>query len=58
LINKIGTSSEKDYYKRLETVKIDYPQAYEPWIIEEEKRLIQLFSETKTISEISKLMGR
>ena len=58
LINKMSTSSEKDYHKRLETVKIDYPQAYEPWIIEEEKRLIQLFSETKTISEISKLMGR
>ena len=39
-------------------LKLEYPRAYEPWNEEEEKRLINLFSETKTIAEISKLMRR
>lgn len=39
-------------------MKLNYPQAYEPWTTEEEKKLTELFGESKPVSEISKLMGR
>ena len=56
--SEITNSQEKDYHQKLEDIKLEHPRAYEPWNDEEEKKLIQLFSESKTISEIAKLMGR
>jgi predicted RNA-binding Zn-ribbon protein involved in translation (DUF1610 family) len=46
------------YHRKLEQVKSEHPQAYEPWTAEEDKTLIKLFSEEKGIPEISNRMGR
>lgn len=46
------------YHQRLEKLKLNYPQAYKSWTTEEEKQLTELFGKSKSVSEISKLMGR
>ncbi|MEK6984107.1 MAG: ATP-dependent DNA helicase RecQ [Nanoarchaeota archaeon] len=49
---------ELPYHKKLENLRLYYPQAYKPWTTEEEKQLTELFGNSKSVSEISKIMCR
>ena len=57
-VSKNKLVSESPYPRRLENLRSCYPQAYKPWTTEEEKQLTELFDESKSVGEISKLIGR
>lgn len=46
------TSSE------IEKIKENHPNAYEPWTIDEDEKLVALFREGKSVQELSQLFGR
>jgi len=57
--NFIAKENKKtDYSQRLENIKQDFPNAYEPWNQDEVINLIQLYSSNKSINEISQILKR
>ena len=58
-LNKIGEVDAKTgYCKRLEEIKKQFPNAYEPWKEEEDIKLKNLYYEKKTINEIAQILSR
>jgi len=47
-----------DYYKRLERIKKDYPNAYGPWKVEEDNELRKLYLENNSINKIAQILKR
>lgn len=48
----------KGWADKLAAMRHDYPNAYKPWSDEDDKKLVKAFSDGKTISELSELLGR
>ena len=51
-------SEENNYYKRLEKIKENFPNAYEPWKTEEDNELRKLYLVNTPIDEIAQILKR
>lgn len=47
-----------EYHKRLEKIKEQFPNAYEPWEQDDDNTLNKLYSENKPINELAQLLKR
>lgn len=56
VINK--SKSKTGWSDKLAKMRQDYPNAYKPWKESEDRKLVQQFSDGKTIPQLSKIMGR
>ena len=54
----IKNDLETDYHKRLERIKEEFSNAYEPWKEEEDNKLRDLYSQNSSICEISEILKR
>lgn len=58
---KIAEKADKQklsWSEKLAKMRIEYPHAYSPWSEADDKKLVEQFSNGKTIPELSKLLGR
>ncbi|WP_010437908.1 TraR/DksA C4-type zinc finger protein [Ruegeria conchae] len=56
-LNNANVGNSK-YNQRLERIRTKYPNAYKSWSEDEENRLVALWEDGKSVSEIANLMGR
>jgi ATP-dependent DNA helicase PIF1 len=56
--NPVNNVKLNKWSDKLQSMREKYPNAYKPWTEKQDKKLIELFSEGKTISELSKKFGR
>lgn len=48
----------KGWSDKLAAMRQEYPNAYKPWAVSDDKKLVTEFSDGKTIPELSKILGR
>lgn len=58
IINEDQISDSISYQERLEEIKRKFPNAYEPWSEMQDNLLKKLYSENKSINEISEILKR
>ncbi len=56
--NVVENYIKTNYHKRLEQIKEEFPNAYEPWKEEEDNKLKNLYSENTSIDEIAQILKR
>lgn len=55
---KPEVKKSKTWADKLATMRQEYPNAYKPWSEAEDRKLVIEFSDGKTVTELSKLLGR
>jgi ATP-dependent DNA helicase PIF1 len=56
--NPVITIKSNKWSDKLQKMREQYPNAYKPWTAKQDKKLVELFSSGKTITDLSKTMGR
>jgi len=50
--------SNRHIPENIDEIRKSHKQAYEPWTAESDKKLVRLFRQGKTVSELSEIFGR
>ena len=58
LIKKIDPNKPKSKSNFIKKIRENYPNAYKTWTSDDKSKLVKMFNQKKTYSEISKSLGR